>query len=351
MPVDGRPEESWRVCSFKRIPQADMRLEELHDALLSRSEHGRIYWDVASPRSFVRGAVYTSEAKLVAHSQRTRGTNSDLVVATNPGELGQAERSEAKGNRSTGRWLYAGSWFPIFGHFITETLPALWPLLDDQRFDGVFAHLFNSHSTLPWQYELASLAIDKPVTVIDDSPAQADELIVPTRPYHYQSAISPLAAGVWDLVSDNAARAGERPDQPVFLSRSRFDSNRASAGIRTGREFANGDGIDDVFRSRGFAIIHPEDVSIQEQVLLARSATVLAGQSGSALHLSAFTKKGGRVMELGDSRTRDSINATQRAISSVKGQLIYHIPYAETGDGALDIDHLKSRLDLALASV
>lgn len=51
----------------------------------------------------------------------------------------------------------------------------------------------------------------------------------------------------------------------------------------------------------------PEDLSVLDQVRLGRFAPIIAGQGGSALHLSVSSKRGARVLKLGgpDQRPND----------------------------------------------
>lgn len=66
-------------------------------------------------------------------------------------------------------------------------------------------------------------------------------------------------------------------------------------------------------------MVAPETLSIDDQIRLARSADVLAGQAGTALHLAAFARPGTRVLELGDQRSHDWHMPTQQVIDTVCG--------------------------------
>ncbi len=50
----------------------------------------------------------------------------------------------------------------------------------------------------------------------------------------------------------------------------------------------NSGALDDLWRSQGFDVVHPELLSIDEQMGLVRSAKVLMGVDGSAMHASTF---------------------------------------------------------------
>lgn len=345
---------SWNVMPFRQKPAEDMALQTVHNAVLSRVDSGRIYWEGRSPSGFIRGAVYDHRGFLVPESQRKGGVNADIIVSSNPLELASREKAEANENFLEGRWLYAGNWMHPFGHFLVETLPNLWPLLDDPSgFAGIVAHRFNSPQTPDWQFEIVKLLTGVEVRVIDDEPATVEELVVAPRPYDYQQAISPLADRVWNLISE---RAGEDTQDemgvPVYLSRTEFERGRLGRRSTTGREFINGDEVDAVFAEHGFRVVQSETMTVTEQIRLARSAPILAGPSGSALHLSVFCRPGARVIEVGDARTRNSMVSTQQAISAAKQQEAAHIPYQADDEGRIDLHHLRSRLmELMGASV
>ena len=337
---------NWQIQAYQAVPDVQVRTQTVQEATLSRSDSGRIYWDKPSPRSYVRGAVYDQRLRLVTESQRKGGVNSDVVASVNPLAITPGERSQADTELS-GRWLYAGSWMHAFGHFLVETLPTLWPLISDpDGFEGIAAHRFNSARTFDWQFDLVRALTDLPVHVVVDEPASVKELVVPARLYHYQQAIHPLAAAVWDRISQGAASEDDLDGDPVYLSRTRFEKAQRAKGTTTGREYPNGEDIDELFGNRGFRVVFPEELSLVDQVRLARSAPVLAGPGGSALHLSVFSKPGARVIELGDSRTKDRMVNTQRAISAAKQQKAALVPYAAGADGAIDLGALKENLEL-----
>lgn len=337
----------WKVCTFPELPAEEVVAEGVADAILSRAESGSIHWPNPSPCSFVRGAVYDGGGRLVPLSQRHGGTNSDLVVSVNPPILSQREVREARKRVHSGQWLYAGHWMPGFGHFLVETLPTLWPLASRPRdFRGIVAHRFMGRRTEPWQFELVRLLTDVPVEVIDDEPAGARQLTVPARPYRYHQMISPVAAQAWDAIGERIGAVAQ--GDPVFMSRSRLDIETASKGKRSSRKYRNTAAVDELFAARGFRVVHPELLPLREQVRLMRSAPLLVGQAGSALHLSVFADHGAHVIELGDARTGARIVGTQQAISAVKHQPVAQIPYADDGEGGMDTSRLIRCLDALL---
>lgn len=332
---------TWGKQDFPLIDDADVAQVKLEDPYCSQADSGRIFWDLPSPRAYIRGAVYTRDNELVAASQRRGGIASDVVLTVNPLRLTREERELASGQMVQGDWLYVGNWMHVFGHFLVETLPALWPAFEPggEHFDGVCAHRFNVRERFAWQDELIRLAVgDLAIRIIDETPMRFQSLAVGRRLYDYPQRISSRANRVWDAVANSTGVENEARDR-VFLSR----SSMAARG-QDPRSMTNAPAVDNVFAEHGFEVIHPEEIPIRKQVAIARDARILAGAAGSALHLAAFSRAA-RVVELGDARTQRSIVPTQRAIASVKNQEVAHIQYRSDGKGGLDIGHLEDCLN------
>lgn len=213
----------------------------------------------------------------------------------------------------SGKWLYGGNWMNHFGHFITEGLTTLWPRVRGVR--GIVCHpyLFGN-SVTSWHEELLfRMGWDVPVIVATHG-AIVDELIVPERPVTLNHSIAPQAINVWGRV----ASAGT-PSRDVFLSRSKLPPGR--------RDIPGDERLDDLMAGIGFDVLHPQEMPITEQLDAVAGARVLAGVSGSALHLSAFTHAHTRVLELGDTRTPHKALPFQRIIDDAAGRPSGFVPY------------------------
>lgn len=64
------------------------------------------------------------------------------------------------------------------------------------------------------------------------------------------------------------------------------------------RRFINQDEVEQVFRARGFEIVVPEDLSVQQQIELFSRAKVIAGPTGAAIANLVFAPRGGRILVL-----------------------------------------------------
>ncbi|PCC31157.1 glycosyltransferase 61 family protein [Glutamicibacter sp. BW77] len=262
-------------------------------------------------RRMISGAVYQN-GRLLPSSQRASG---EIVVSEDPSVI----NGHAGFNSLSGRWLYGGHWMNHFGHFISESLTTLWPRIGD--IDGILFHPFIFGSTkLQWQHDfLNQLGMRLPI-LISRQGCIVEELIVPQRSVILNKSCAPQAVDVWKRISVSG-----RPAMKVFLSRSRLGSDpRAIQGdVR----------LDSLMKDLGFNIFYPETISIAEQLDLAANASILAGVSGSALHVSAFSHAKTKVLEIGDQRSPRRALANQLLIDGASGRSSAFVPLVTDHEG------------------
>lgn len=292
------------------------------------------------PDRWMRGAVHTSSGELVPHSQRTWSRdNANAPVAIDPAVVRVGRRAESL----PGQWTYAGHWSRHFGHFLLEVVPTLWP----ERPPGLAGlvahrsfrqpHLPAPHSSsrpaelLAWQEGLLALAGygDLPVHVVRGRTVQVERLVVPSRPVVFRTEAGPAAVLLWQRMA-RAAGPPALPGAKVFLSRRRFHAGRT----RTRSTHRWDERLERVFRAAGYVVVHPEQMSVAEQVRTVSGASVLAGASGSALHQAVFCRPGTHVIEVGDARTSTAPQSSQVMVDRACGHRSMFVPYQD-GD-ALD---------------
>lgn len=89
---------------------------------------------------------------------------------------------------------------------------------------------------------------------------------------------------------------------PIFKSMSAHQRIRARkiyisrARLREGSSILNQEAIEAVFIRRGFQVVHPETMSIGQQIAMFSCASYLAGEYGSGLHGSIFSAPGTPVL-------------------------------------------------------
>jgi capsular polysaccharide biosynthesis protein len=315
----------WHVPSSP-VPHDEVGLEVVEDAHLTPVRRGELRSLRGPARRWISGAVHDREGRLVPRSQKT--VNGGPWAQADPDTVGPSPDAR----RLPGTWLYGGHWMGHFGHFFTETLTTLWPR--DVTVDGCVFHAFSNprEPKREWQLELLRLAgFDLPVRIVREEPLRVERLLLPSRTVVLDGGIHPAATTVWDRMAANAtARTGRGHADRVFFSRAAFHTQELGRARPVRRSSEQWDvSVDEAFAAAGFEVVHPEKLPLAEQISLAAGADVIAGNSGSALHLAAFASAGRRVVEVGDARSPRKPLTMQVLINSVRQHEQAHIGYAE----------------------
>ncbi|MDZ5623129.1 glycosyltransferase 61 family protein [Nocardioides sp. HM23] len=319
------------------VEQAEpVTVTEVVDATLTPFRRGRLHTPATfAAKSWMTGAVYDGSGRLVPSSQRLWRGDPRAAIAADPAEIRVPEPEAVLSDR----WLYMGHWSHHFGHFLLELVTNLWPAREEMSITGLVAHravrtpapaVGGGGMTTPqpndWQREMLALTGygDLELRVVRHKPVRVETLVIPSRPLLLKSWALPEAVGVWRRMSEAVRDRGS--DRMVFLSRSRFHALHPKK--KRVRAIERWDVLlDDTFAAAGFAVVHPQELSFTEQVRIVRGAEVLAGASGSALHLSALAAPGTRVLEIGDLRNPDHPLASQRMIDAACGHRSAFVPY------------------------
>ncbi|MGO2110708.1 MAG: glycosyltransferase family 61 protein [Pseudoclavibacter sp.] len=257
------------------------------------------------------GAAYRADGTLVRESQRQPGIFPSL--AGNP----ETVKPKNIQNRLHGRWLYGGIWFEHFGHFMLETLTRL-PIRDLQL-EGIVFHAHRQGEVHDFHRDLMRrLGITVPVITVKAG-FLIEDLVSSVQQVVLGESASPHAASVWQAVADPP----RRPRRRLFYSRSALETAK--------RDASNDAMLDEEMAARGYDVVHPEALSMNDQLHLLAETDVLVGASGSALHGSVFMRPQSRVVEIGDTRSRNEPWSTQRVIDEAVGRTTQYVDYHHVG--------------------
>jgi capsular polysaccharide biosynthesis protein len=139
-----------------------------------------------------------------------------------------------------------------------------------------------------------------------------EAVVIPT--YCRRGAcLSPQSMDCFERLRQRALELfpGTASEDKVFLSRANWPQQP--------RPLSNREAVEQVFRDFGYRIVHPEQMELPDKVSLLRGASYLAGERGSALHMSIFCPEGARVGVL-LSMLLDGMWFTQASLGSILGQ-------------------------------
>ncbi|HKP27465.1 MAG TPA: glycosyltransferase family 61 protein [Dongiaceae bacterium] len=304
-----------------QVPRADL-VRHIRNATVTRAV-------IVRKERHHLGAVYDADGALVRESLRFP----DKHRARDPKSLAMVQGLKIE--RRIPRALYLGHAFTHFGHFLIETVPALWwaRQVDDDvalifhPFDEAGRNVFAETSHGRDCLTLLGLSPDRIVMATDG--LAVEELLLPPR--HYDMRTGPrydFREIYRTLVA--AARTEKSPPPSwgrVGRGKPRFDANQPSLASPTPtrphvggggtmiflsrrqlkrrlRRLSNDAPVERRMARRGFSVAHPQLMSLAEQINAAAGADLIAGVDGSALHLSVFMRPGARMLVLQTKRRR-----------------------------------------------
>lgn len=173
----------------------------------------------------------------------------------------------------------------IYGHILLEVLPRLL-LLEQCPPDTLVVTSLKMEPPYPAMF--AAMGVHPARVVTLRTPAFCRTTYLADNFVDLRNFVAPQA---WDAFA-RLARLGERSTVPVperlYLSR---------RGIGR-RELTNEAEVEALFTRRGFTVVHPETLGIEDQVRLFAHARIVAGPGGSALHNIVFSRPDTRMLVL-----------------------------------------------------
>lgn len=331
---------TWQLATPPQQPATEVGVATVSDALVTPFQRGPLRTE-AGPYNWMTGAVHDRSGRLVPESQRTWNGDPLAPVAADPERVAIPD----EGRRLSGRWLYAGHWTHHFGHFLVEVLTNLWPDPSDVNVSGVLAHrsyrgsipsrsgkggALRAPELTAWQQDLLALAGygGLKVRIVRARPVRVDQLVVPGRPVLLKSWALEPALTLWRRVARAVPEEAGCAGAKVFLSRARYHASPAGAeNVRTSPDWERL--VEARFADAGFVIVHPEELPVDRQVGVAKGADIIAGFSGSAMHLSAFAPEGRGIVEIGDERSPREHMPAQAMIDAALGHRVAFVPYRD----------------------
>lgn len=130
------------------------------------------------------------------------------------------------------------------------------------------------------------LGVKRDNLIILDNSRQFKSVIIPQQSFNLPVYISDEFGQAFQIMAANVK--SKDGAEKVYLSRSALKERRTF----------NEEQIENIFRKNGYKIVHPETLSLAEQVAAVKNCKSLAGLGGSALHHSLFMPRGGEVIQI-----------------------------------------------------
>ncbi|MEG3438153.1 glycosyltransferase 61 family protein [Pannus brasiliensis CCIBt3594] len=184
----------------------------------------------------------------------------------------------------SGKLLYGGHLHRHYGHFITECIGRLWYAAKDRERSILYSETPNKNFRRDAIDRFMSLLdLDKSRFLHVQQPVMIDEIVIPYPSFIFGKE----AFSVHRVLPESVARAvldkmPEPTGQPLYLSRSKLDRTNSFRSIERELE------LEAILREKNFSIVHPETLSLEEQITLINKHEIIVGVWGSALHNVLF---------------------------------------------------------------
>lgn len=187
-------------------------------------------------------------------------------------------------SKRSGTWLWGGTLWMHFGHFLVESLSRLWALDRlDTPIDGILSmpkRPRKGGEIAPFHSEFFEiLGVGQAVCCVS-APERVERLILPGQGLglgQMMVGTDQFRAFARDRFCRNPPSAGP---EKIYISRSRLPERLGS--------FVGEKELEDNLRAEGYTIYYPEAHSIAHQIATYRAARKVVAAEGSALHLLAF---------------------------------------------------------------
>lgn len=173
----------------------------------------------------------------------------------------------------------------VYGHILLEVIPSLWAIdfISDSRMKiATSINLFSGYLAI---FEALGIGPDKIHRL--EGPTHSPTVYLPSKIIQRRRFINPLATKIFNRIKKNLAiKSRIIPYERIYISRSKVN----------GRKLLNEKIIEELFYSLGFEIIHPQELSIYDQIKLFSEAKYIAGSGGSAMHNTVFSSPECKVL-------------------------------------------------------
>lgn len=214
--------------------------------------------------------------------------------------------------------VFGGVFIGHFGHMIRDNLSRLWWCVKNSSSNLKIACIISFGKVEEYFYEFFDLLnIDRARIIFISQPTMFKEIIVPEEAVHSNSYYMEEWLIVYDEIVKNTIAKYKDKKYPnkIYISKSQY---KLSGKITFNEEY-----FERFYRDKGYEIIYPEKLTVEENISYICNADDIAATVGTTSTLSIFAKPGTRIELLG--RVDNYIYETQCLINEAKRLDWYYI--------------------------
>lgn len=232
--------------------------------------------------------------------------------------------------------LTSAAGYSIYGHWLIDVIPRL---LLCKEYSGQPRAPFYGARVRPWALAMAEAAGVDISNRVQSTPGElvfAKMVEIPTFIRHGVVLDEVRAVAAWDTLMSGHGLGADGYGSLIYVS-------RANWGTRT---LSNARELETLLESYGFRVVHPESMTLREQVDAFASARLVIGEDGSGMHNTVFAKTYVQLGIISMGRT----NFYHASIANAKQHSVRYLAAVEVGSGgspswSLPRDVLEGFLD------
>ncbi len=262
----------------------------LHDGLPGVHAFDEVHYTPARllPGGGEQGALFDRTGVRIPASVLRRGRNQSTA------SVEPLQRATGADLPSDGQcYLYLGWFRPHFGHFITETVSRFWALRHREPGLRLLVHI-PVPAMLGWSYVqdvLAGFGLTSDDIEYFDAPRTLGRVLVADPALSLEShAFTGLSEALAPLVSHSLGGGVAPRSEPLYFSRAKLKK-----GVY---RYKGEEQLEDRLRARGVRILHPETMTVPEQIRAVNAHAHILGIIGSAMHNVMFARTPRRLTYL-----------------------------------------------------
>lgn len=187
--------------------------------------------------------------------------------------------------------VFGGVLYGHYGHSIVDGLTRMWWFVEhpDTEYRFIFVRMPGRDMKNPEKF-LELLGLEKERYEIIDDPRQYRQIIIPEEGFFsLESCINTHWLQVPQRIAEraDAIASCERPER-VYFTRTAFPS-----GDGVGEEY-----YEDFFRNRGYTVVSPEKLPVEDQIAIYRNARSIVCVNGTLAHAALFAREGTQLILL-----------------------------------------------------